>query len=479
MDGGKLVFSNNKTCVFKPKVPCPGKRKNKSHITKVVLTDKEAYEREKKMNEKIKRIKSYKEWALIFDEFCDVLDEEEFKKHDKDITLCNEALFPDGYWGYQKQLMEKFGKMLTGEYGGITFENYFNTTFSRVDDASVFFDLFAEFVSSLQPLFLGLVEMKKHKMVHCDVKDNNIVYDEDNHLMKFIDFGLTNTIDNHEFFDKRVMGEFFSDRLYVWYPLEFLMYYANKNGQIDMDIKSPLHMLSRPGIEFYILIHRFIHLLKGNVFDEYEIHNNILQDIRTNEISEKEILEKVDIYGLGFVLLLHLINYLKNMDTPMIKQVLKNELFNDFMNLFIGMIEPDVKKRMAPEEAYDMYIYLSQKHLQVPPTKKTPVSRPRRSRSRRATRRRRRARTVALRERPPSRRRRRRETVRERTRTPPPLRRRRRRETVRERTPSRRIRRRETVRERTPSRRRRRRETVRERTPPRRRRRRLTRRGTI
>ena len=475
MDGGKLVFSNNKTCVFKPKVPCPGKRKNKSHITKVVLTDKEAYEREKKMNEKIKRIKSHKEWALIFDEFCDVLDEEEFKKHDKDITLCNEALFPDGYWGYQKQLMEKFGKMLTGEYGGITFENYFNTTFSRVDDASVFFDLFAEFVSSLQPLFLGLVEMKKHKMVHCDVKDNNIVYDEDNHLMKFIDFGLTNTIDNHEFFDKRVMGEFFSDRLYVWYPLEFLMYYANKNGQIDMDIKSPLHMLSRPGIEFYILIHRFIHLLKGNVFDEYEIHNNILQDIRTNEISEKEILEKVDIYGLGFVLLLHLINYLKNMDTPIIKQVLKNELFNDFMNLFIGMIEPDVKKRMAPEEAYDMYIYLSQKHLEVVPVKKTPVSRPRRTRSRMVTRRR-----ETVRERTPLRRRRR-GTVRERTPT-----RRRRREIVRERSPPmrrrRRLTRRETVRERnrTPSkRRRRRRETVRERTPPRRRRRRLTRRGTI
>ena len=39
----------------------------------------------------------------------------------------------------------------------------------------------------------------------------------------------------------------------------------------------------------------------------------------------------------------------------MMKQVLKNELFNDFMNLFIGMIEPDVKKRMTPEEAYDMY----------------------------------------------------------------------------------------------------------------------------
>ena len=114
-------------------------------------------------------------------------------------------------------------------------------------------------------------------------------------------------------------------------------------------------------------------------------------------------------------MLLHLINYLKNMDTPIIKQVLKNELFNDFMNLFIGMIEPDVKKRMTPEEAYDMYMSLSQKHLQVVPVKKTPVSRPRRTRSRRVTRRRRRARTVALRERPPPRRRRRIETVRERT----------------------------------------------------------------
>ena len=474
MDGGKLVFSNNKTCVFKPKVPCPGKRKNKSHITKVVLTDKKEYEREKKMNEKIKRIKSYKEWALIFDEFCDILDEEEFKKHDKDITLCNEALFPDGYWGYQKQLMEKFGKMLTGEYGGITFENYFNTTFSRVDDASVFFDLFAEFVSSLQPLFLGLVEMKKHKMVHCDVKDNNIVYDDEKHLMKFIDFGLTNTIDNHEFFDKRVMGEFFNDRLYVWYPLEFLMYYANKNGQIDTDIKSSLHMLSRPGTDYYVFVHEFIHLLKGNDFDKYKIHNNILQDIRKNEISEKEILQKVDIYGLGFVLLLHLINYLKNMDTPIIKQVLKNELFNDFMNLFIRMIDPDVKKRITPEEAYDMYMSLSQKHLQVAPVKKTPVSRLRRPRSRGVTRRRRRRERTRS---PPPLRRRRRGTVRERTPT-----RRRRREIVRERSPPRRRRRRltrrETVRERTPSRRRRR-ETVRERSPPRRRRRRLTRRGTI
>lgn len=93
MKGGELVFSNNKTCIFKPKVPCKGKRRNKLHLSKVVVTDDKSYKQEKEMNEQIKRIKNYKEWALVFDEFCDVPDDKTFKNMIKTLKIVGNNYF--------------------------------------------------------------------------------------------------------------------------------------------------------------------------------------------------------------------------------------------------------------------------------------------------------------------------------------------------------------------------------------------------
>ena len=50
----------------------------------------------------------------------------------------------------------------------------------------------------MKPVFLGLVEMDKNKLVHKDIKYNNIVVHKNS--FKYIDFGLSSNLKNkHEF----------------------------------------------------------------------------------------------------------------------------------------------------------------------------------------------------------------------------------------------------------------------------------------
>lgn len=382
MKGGELVFSNNKTCIFKPKVPCKGKRRNKLHLSKVVVTDDKSYKQEKEMNEQIKRIKNYKEWALVFDEFCDVPDDKTFKKYDKDIEDCRKQLFSeifDREWKWRTtpfqdlaiSSLEKNGKMMTGKYGGMIFADYCEKIFNKEALSRVeFLPVFRDFVSSLKSLFIGLKEMKKHKIVHLDVKDNNIVYGEKEKSMKFIDFGLSDKITRKISFETRSLNEYMTNRFYIWYPLDYLLYYAHKKNIVSNDIISQYHIINRVNGDFYMKIHNYIRSIfidDKNEFDGYKIHDKIIQDIESGRISEKNMLEKIDIYGVGICILLNMIYYL---DYTFLVNFLDNGLFSDFMNLCERMVHTDVNQRIDADEAYDTYMEISNKYLVSAPKKK-------------------------------------------------------------------------------------------------------------
>ena len=77
--------------------------------------------------------------------------------------------------------------MMTGLYGGDTFEDYFVKKVlnnSKNIDKSMY-----NLLLKIKPLFFGLNELYKNGLSHLDIKVNNIVLH--NNVFKYIDFGLS------------------------------------------------------------------------------------------------------------------------------------------------------------------------------------------------------------------------------------------------------------------------------------------------
>ena len=74
MKGGSLLATGSSSCIVKPSIPCKGKKtpRNDKKISKIVFgkKSKEYTDREKEIDDVIRKIPGYKEWSLIFDDLC-------------------------------------------------------------------------------------------------------------------------------------------------------------------------------------------------------------------------------------------------------------------------------------------------------------------------------------------------------------------------------------------------------------------------
>ena len=70
MDGGKLISSGSDSCIFIPNLPCSNNSIiDKKKISKIMYNPSAQLDsqHEKRMNERIKKIKGYEKWAIIFE----------------------------------------------------------------------------------------------------------------------------------------------------------------------------------------------------------------------------------------------------------------------------------------------------------------------------------------------------------------------------------------------------------------------------
>ena len=253
--GGKFVASGSNTCIINPNIKCANnkfKKRDKKSISKIAFGNKakEYGEREKLINDRIKRIPNYKNWALIFDQLCKPPPFKESVLIDKDINKClnDEETLPlhSGIESKKKELFNENSIMLIGEFGGITLNDYFNNNFNKFNESQNIKLLEKEFLKlmkKMKNLFQGLVELNKYKIIHLDIKQNNIVIKGD---FKFIDFGLSNILSNKSHFLTRSYNEFKSSRLYIWYPPEYIYFNIS-----DDEIKLELDKINIEGIDEY------------------------------------------------------------------------------------------------------------------------------------------------------------------------------------------------------------------------------------
>ena len=338
MEGGKLIAKGSKSCVFIPNLPCSGSNSvNNDKISKIMYGKKakKLIKQEKKLNKRIISIKNSKKWAVTFEEYCNPLELIELSTYDHEgIQDCLR--------GEDYKLAIKFNEysqMMIGDYGGVTLDEYFINHFSNIKNFKKMEKDFFDLIKMMKTLFIGLVELEKHQIVHKDIKYNNIVLH--NGHFKFIDFGLSSLLNDKKHFKERSRSEFSTSRIYTWYPIEYIFNYAT-DQELRNEIKREYIGNLRNGIDLYKEIHSIYNR------DFRFIMDTCIHRINQKLINKEKMFQGIDIYSLG-IMIPSLFLTKSNIQFPFEKS--KSKLISDFYLLCGKMTEPYYEDRISAKNA--------------------------------------------------------------------------------------------------------------------------------
>uniref|UniRef100_A0A6C0C858 Protein kinase domain-containing protein n=1 Tax=viral metagenome TaxID=1070528 RepID=A0A6C0C858_9ZZZZ len=366
--GGGLLATGSSSCIVKPNISCKNgkyKKKDDKKISKIVFGRKseEYTNREKNIDDIIKKIPGYNNWSLVFDELCKPPPFNEAKKMDKGLYDCigdpsveGSSIKLKGTKNTKKrELFDKHSIMLVGDYGGETLESYFENQFDESkENIKIIEKKFLDIMEKLDELFLGLVELKRNGISHLDVKPNNIVLEKNCNDFKFIDFGLSGKYSNVKHFKKRAVNEENTSRLYLWYPPEFLFsqtadkklvsmkQYLEKHDFIDFRNNADTYK------SIYKLFNRDAKLSLMNIF------NNYLDSVWVPDFNS--IITKLDVYSLGMLIPILFYN------NDLLERIGESEMLKSFFSLFDLMTVPLYIFRIDIENAYILYKGLMEKY---------------------------------------------------------------------------------------------------------------------
>ena len=363
MFGGELIATGSDSCVFIPNLPCKRTdRIDDNRVSKIIYSEgaEEDSLEEKKMNDKIKKIKGYSSWAIIFDQFCKPLPKHVLMDYDEeglDDCIGDDSYLQDDF--------DKHSYMMNGIYGGETMDDYFYRSFeSKKMSLQEINKAFLEFMKMMEPLFLGLKKMGEKKIIHNDIKSNNIVVHDG--VFKYIDFGLAGIVSDKQHFKQRSQDELRSNRIYLYYPLEYLLFYATKS-QLDEELWKVENKQKRDNFDYLNSIHSIFGV------DAIDIYYGTIYGLRNKEINETKMIKGIDVYSLGTLVPLLLLR------TNLSLKLEDSQMILDFYNLFGMMLAPLSNIRISAEDAYKQFKSLLNKYqkgwIQSPLKKKETIKR--------------------------------------------------------------------------------------------------------
>jgi serine/threonine protein kinase len=189
LKGGKVIGSGGFGCVFKPAIKCKGQKRNEKDITKLMKIKyaKNEYKGIQKYKELLDSIPNYRDYFLV-DGFSicepDKLDEEDLQKFDKKCGALKKMKITASNVNSN---LDKL-RSLNMPYGGVDVGDYVERT--RMD-----YKKMSEMnISLVELLKKGILPMNEKSIYHCDIKDSNILVQE-NHggevKTRLIDWGLS------------------------------------------------------------------------------------------------------------------------------------------------------------------------------------------------------------------------------------------------------------------------------------------------
>lgn len=356
MIGGDLLATGSSSCIFRPNIPCKGSKDKISNkkISKIVYGSKadRYFNKEKKISKILKKIKNASKWCVYYDKFCNPPSYDNIFNYDKHILECKEKDY--------EQIFDKSSKMLVGKYGGITFEDYFLDNILNDDSLNKIEYVIFTLLRKMKFLFIGLTSIYDNNLVHLDIKYNNIVLD--GQYFKYIDFGLSGELNDIEHFSRRSLSEFNNNRLYMWYPIEYLYLFTDSN-----DIRNELNNINNNKFRKHYTDLIDIHKFFNKNFNNY--YKNFLLNYKSHNIKDiKNIISMIDVYSLGIMIPSLFFDY------GLIKYVNDtNPFLVELFDLFKQMCELDYNNRITPDNCLKQYNLLMKKysHLNKNKGKKT------------------------------------------------------------------------------------------------------------
>ena len=186
--GGRVLASGGYGCVFTPALKCHGSTKRKKDFISKLMTERHAlqeYDEITQLKNKLETIDDYKDYFLIND--ISVCKPSKLTSDDLDnfSEECS-ALPKDGIT--HKNINDSLDKImaLNMPNGGMPIDDYI------YNDGS--FEKLYKLNKSLIDLFIsGILPMNHKHIYHCDIKDSNILVDDNPIEMKtrLIDWGLS------------------------------------------------------------------------------------------------------------------------------------------------------------------------------------------------------------------------------------------------------------------------------------------------
>ena len=349
MKGGKLIGTGSSSCVFLPNIPCKTNGNiSQNRVTKLLYhyDSKELSKYEKKQSDTIKKINGYKDWAIIYDEFCEAPKPGIVKNLDPEGYIDCFGDNDNFYDLYTEDNPYDYAELLTSDYGGDTLKKKFREMFPNPSTPKNTILNFKDLLRMCEPLFLGLKEMNSNNIIHNDIKTINIV--ESDNKFKYIDFGLANKASNIKHFRERSINEASTSRLYYYYPLEYIYFYMEKDTlqtELVMNIRYRRN---------YNILKDIYEMFDYNIDD---VCLDILDKLTSSHYKIKDVIKKIDVYSLGIQIPVlfyeNSLSYILKMNNPIIY---------DFFELFKKMINPNLDERLTAKEAYEEYVLLMKKH---------------------------------------------------------------------------------------------------------------------
>ena len=359
MDGGKYVNEGSYKCVFSPALRCKGasRQSDKNNSTKnvgLLFSRQKDFEKEVKNEVLLKKLDPKRAFTLPIVGKCDVK-AKDFKKSDEiDKCVYHISQHVDTY----KQLIMK--------NGGVELSDIYN----KPDTFPIYFE---DLLVMLQPLFEGIVKLMKQRMVHCDIKPGNMVYDPKKARIYMIDFGLMMP------YDKLKTSDDVHAFAYPFYPPEFAMtHFVGKN------ISLPGGRLVQAYVE--MALKNFAKISNLQQFIEWlttrwPSYLSLLEEVAIEfaamsytDALKRLVPAKVDSYSMAMSIVITLYNLeMQNRvfihQRPFCEEVLAT--------IVLPMMHPDVRKRMSMEEACKKFkdvrkrLYKTKNHEEWKQTQRT------------------------------------------------------------------------------------------------------------
>tara|TARA_B100001094_G_scaffold188607_1_gene182872 strand:+ start:3326 stop:4390 length:1065 start_codon:yes stop_codon:yes gene_type:complete len=350
MSKSKLIFKGSSGCIFRPQIPCENskKKRTKKRVSKLFIKKNKEY----KIGLKVKKIKGYSDWTILWENICKSPEYEKLlKKSDINECLLSQNIKPDSLPNNYKFTLYQ------GFYGGETLENYSKKIIKQniFNSEKKFIEIFIKIFKLLRNIFYGLMILNKHNICHHDINRGNILVK--NNQSYIIDYDISlemNNLKDNPFLTERMREEFNSYRIYDIYPFEYIYYILKDKKEILNEQKNIALYQNRL-----------------NYYEDYEpIHNKLFDrdtdNLRFELLEDKlmrqkgdldELISKLDVYSLGMSILVLFIDRCEeyNINIDELIRLLKLKDLKPYMELIKDMTEFNYKDRISVEEAYERY----------------------------------------------------------------------------------------------------------------------------